>query len=59
MHCNSCKILISEALEEAGATDIHVKMEEKAQIGMVDVSSELSKEKIKQIIEEQGSYKVV
>lgn len=35
MHCNSCKILIEDALSEIGATNIKVEVDEKKQMGKV------------------------
>lgn len=58
MHCNSCKVIISEALEDAGAKDVHVNLDEKRQIGTITLSSDLPKAQLKQIIEEQGEYTV-
>lgn len=58
MHCNSCRILVSEALEESGAKDVSVKLDEKKQVGLVTLTSNLSKDKLKQIVQAQGDYKV-
>lgn len=58
MHCNSCKVLITEALEDAGAKDINIALN-KDNIGTIHLTSDMPKEKIKAIIEEQGDYKVV
>jgi copper chaperone CopZ len=58
MHCNSCKVIITEVLEEAGAKDIHVNLDEKKQVGTITLSSDLPKAKLKELIEEQGEYKV-
>ena len=58
MHCNSCKILISEALEEAGAKNVTVGLNAQAQRGVVNFESDLPKSKIKKIIEAQGAYSV-
>ncbi|MBS3142404.1 heavy-metal-associated domain-containing protein [Candidatus Woesearchaeota archaeon] len=35
MHCNSCKIIITEALEDLGAKNVKVSVDEKKQIGRV------------------------
>ena len=56
MHCNSCKIIISEALEEAGAKNVHVGLNAQAQYGVVTFTSDLPQNKIKAIIEAQGDY---
>ena len=58
MHCNACKILVSEALEEAGIPDISVEINEKMKTGKVTVLSGLPRAKIVKIIQEQGDYKV-
>jgi copper chaperone CopZ len=58
MHCNSCVLLITEGLEDAGGKDIHVVLDAKTQTGTVTVTSDLAKDKLKRIIEEQGDYKV-
>ncbi len=58
MHCNSCKILISEALEEAGAKNVKVALDEKKQIGKISMDTTLSKDAIKRIVKEQGEYEV-
>jgi copper chaperone CopZ len=59
MHCKSCSMLISEALEDAGAKDVSVKLDEKKHVGTVTLTSPLPKEKLKAIIEEQGEYTVL
>jgi hypothetical protein len=52
-------MLISEALEDAGAKDVSVKLDEKKHVGTVTLTSPLPKEKLKAIIEEQGEYTVL
>ena len=59
MHCNSCKALITEALEETGSKNINVQLDIKKQTGAISLETELPKAKIKEIIEEQGDYKVM
>ena len=56
MHCNSCKILVTEALEEAGAKKVTVGLNAQAQQGVVTVESDLPPNKLKAIIESQGAY---
>jgi copper chaperone CopZ len=56
MHCNSCKVLVSEALEEAGAKNVTVGLNAQAQEGVVNCVSDLPKSKLKAIIEAQGAY---
>ena len=58
MHCNSCAMLVREALEEEGATTVNVAIDAKKQTGTVRLKSELSKQQITKIIEAQGEYKV-
>ncbi len=58
MHCNSCKILISEALEEAGAKNVQVDLDPKKQVGIITFDSTLSKDKVKELVQEQGEYEV-
>ena len=59
MHCNACKILVSEALQEAGAREINVKVDEKLSLGFVSVKTDLDEKKIKEIITSQGSYSII
>jgi len=35
MHCNSCRLLVTDALDEIGAKDIKVNVDEKKQVGRV------------------------
>ena len=58
MHCNSCSMLIKEALEDAGAKNVVVSLDEKKQIGTVMLDSSLSKEELKKIVETEGAYTV-
>lgn len=58
MHCKSCVALITEALEEAGATDIVVDLDAKAQVGTVTLTTSQSPRALKKIISEQGDYTV-
>ena len=41
MHCNSCKALLTEALQDAGATNVTINLDDKKQIGMVALDSNL------------------
>ncbi len=53
MHCNSCNILVREALEEIGASNIIIKLDEKKQIG--EVSFEFKdKKKAIEVIKKEG-----
>jgi copper chaperone CopZ len=58
MHCNACKMLVTEALEETKAKNVNVTLDEKKQIGTVTLDSDLSKAQLKKLIEEQGDYEV-
>lgn len=58
MHCKSCSMLVQEALEEAGAKNIAVKLDEKKQIGTVTLETSLAKAKLAAIIKEQGDYTI-
>ncbi len=58
MHCNSCKILISEALEEAGAKNVQVALDPKKQVGIITFDSTLSNDEVKELVKEQGEYEV-
>ncbi len=58
MHCNSCKLLITEALEDSGAKNVSVSLDEKKQVGTVTVDSPLTKTELKKLIEKEGDYKV-
>lgn len=35
IHCKSCKMLITDAVQEAGARNVNVQIDEKKQIGTV------------------------
>jgi copper chaperone CopZ len=58
MHCKSCVALVTEALEDAGAKEVAVALDEKKQIGTVTLTSTLSQDAIKKVIGEQGDYEV-
>lgn len=58
MHCPSCKMLIEEELEDAGCTNIKTDLNTESQIGEISFNTELQKEKITKIIQDQGDYKV-
>ena len=49
---------INEALEDAGATQVHINLDAKKQIGIVTLETKISKVKIKEIIEKEGDYTV-
>ena len=57
MHCNSCKIIVEEALQDIGAKNISIAIDEKKQIGKVSFLHE-DKKKVIETIEKEG-YKVL
>lgn len=58
MHCKSCVMLVQEALEEASAKNISIKLDEKKQLGTLSLDTNLTKAKLKTLIAEQGDYTV-
>jgi len=57
MHCKSCKLLVEEALQDIGAKNISISIDEKKQVGDVKAEHE-DKKKIIFAIENEG-YKVM
>ena len=57
MHCNSCKIIVEEALQDIGAKNISIAINEKRQEGKVSAEY-ADKEKVIAAIEKEG-YKVL
>lgn len=57
MHCKSCVILIQDALEEIGAKNVKINVDEKKQLGKVSFEHEDRKKVIKTI--EIEGYKVI
>ena len=57
MHCKSCSLLITGVLEDLGASDISVKLDEKTQIGKVSFEYSGNQKKVIEEIEKEG-YKV-
>ncbi len=58
MHCQSCKELITEALEEAG---VHVKsfvFDAKKRSGTIEITTDIPPQQVANIIKAQGDYKV-
>ena len=53
MHCRSCEMLVKDALEEAGAKNIKIHLDEKKQIGKVSFEN-VEKEKAVEIIKKEG-----
>lgn len=58
MHCHSCATLVEDALSEAGARNVIVKLDEKSQIAQVFCDFDGDKGAIEKVVEKQG-YKVV
>ncbi len=58
VHCNSCKMVIEDNLQELGATNIHVTVNEKKQTGTVSCDYNKDKMDIINAIKKEG-YKVV
>ena len=57
MHCNSCKIVVEEALQDIGAKNIKISIDEKKQIG--DIRADFAdKKKVISAIENEG-YRVM
>ena len=56
MHCKSCVMLVQDALEEIGAKEIRISLDEKKQIGKASFEYKNKEEAIK-VIEKEG-YKV-
>ncbi len=56
-HCNSCKMIIKGNLEEIGAKNILIQLDEKKQKAQVSFEYEGDKKKAIQAIEKEG-YKV-
>lgn len=51
-------MLITEALEDAGASHVHINLDTKKQVGTVTLETKLPKAKIKELIEKEGEYTV-
>jgi copper chaperone CopZ len=58
MHCNACVMLIREALEDAGATNVTITLDQKNQVGTVTLDTTLPKATIKGLVEKEGDYTV-
>jgi len=57
MHCNSCKMLIEEELEDLGAKDVKVMFDPKTMKGEVSFEG-LDRGTVVEAIENLGDYKV-
>jgi copper chaperone CopZ len=58
MHCAGCKMLITETLEDAGATNVQVTVDMKKNQGTAEFDSTKSKAELKKLIEAEGPYTV-
>ena len=58
VHCKSCKMVIEDNLQELGASNIHVTVDEKKQTGTVSCDYTKDKLDIVNAIKKEG-YKVV
>jgi len=54
MHCKSCILLVKEALEEIGASNINIKLDEKNQVGKLYYEFEGNESKIISAIKKEG-----
>ena len=57
MHCNSCKMLIQDELEDMGAKDINITLDAASRKGTVECEIADKKAAVK-AIESLGDYKV-
>jgi len=53
MHCKGCAMLVQDALEQAGAKNIAIKVDEKAQVGTVSCEGN-DRASLKASIEAEG-----
>ena len=57
MHCRSCKMLVTDILQELGASTISIDVDEKKKIGKVSFNYSGDKKLVNMAIEKEG-YKV-
>ena len=57
MHCNSCKMLVTDALNDLGAKNIKIDLDEKKQIAKVSLDYDKDKIEVINAIKNEG-YKV-
>ena len=57
MHCKSCVMLVTDALEEIGVKNVKVDLDEKKKIGKLSADFKGDKNEVIKIIEKEG-YKV-
>ena len=54
MHCKSCAMLVQDAVEEIGATDVKITIDEKKNEGVVTLAYAGKRENIIRAIESEG-----
>lgn len=57
MHCNSCKILVKESLEEIGCSSVLIDLDDKKKIAKILLDYNGDKKDVVKVIESEG-YKV-
>ena len=57
MHCNSCKVLVTDVLTDLGAKNISISIDEKNKVGTVSFEHP-DKHKAIKAIEDEGGYTV-
>ena len=58
MHCKSCRMLVEDILEDAGATNIKVDLDEANKKGAVSFESDKTPEELANLIKEEADYEV-
>jgi len=58
MHCKSCKMLVEDILDDLGVKIISFDVNEKKQLGKLNVETELPESEIIKAIENEGDYVV-
>ena len=58
MHCKSCMMLITDAMDDLGVKVISSNLDEKAKTGTLIIEGNIDKKKIKEAIESEGEYEV-
>lgn len=59
IHCKSCKMLIEDVMDDLEADVKSFTVDEKKQVGKLEIESSKSPEEIKKAIEVEGEYTVV
>jgi copper chaperone CopZ len=58
MHCKACVALVTEALEDTGAKNVTITLDEKAQRARIQLETNRTKEELTRAIEAEGDYTV-